>query len=147
MSHWENKIKHAKVLWGWQSVVIMPFWSRSVDSLLCSLKMTQLGLAWCSSGWESACQCGGRVRSLVWEDPTCRRATKPACHNYWSACTQRPCSATRKATAMRSQRTAKKSSSCLPHTTRESRRAATKTQCSQKKKKRHSSQRQFSHFI
>ena len=23
-----------------------------------------------------------RVRSLVWEDPTCHRATKPVCHNY-----------------------------------------------------------------
>ena len=26
---------------------------------------------------------GTRVRSLVWEDPTCRRATKPVRHNYW----------------------------------------------------------------
>ena len=25
---------------------------------------------------------GTRVRALVWEDPTCRRATKPMCHNY-----------------------------------------------------------------
>ena len=25
---------------------------------------------------------GTRVRSLVWEDPTCRRATKPVHHNY-----------------------------------------------------------------
>ena len=22
--------------------------------------------------------------SLVWEDPTCSRATKPMCHNYWA---------------------------------------------------------------
>ena len=22
------------------------------------------------------------VQSLVWEDPTCHRATKPMCHNY-----------------------------------------------------------------
>ena len=29
---------------------------------------------------------GTRVRALVWEDPTCRRATKPVSHNYW-ACT------------------------------------------------------------
>ena len=29
---------------------------------------------------------GARVRSLVWEDPTCREATKPVRHNYW-ACT------------------------------------------------------------
>ena len=25
---------------------------------------------------------GMRVRALVWEDPTCRRATKPVSHNY-----------------------------------------------------------------
>ena len=25
---------------------------------------------------------GTRVRALVWEDPTCRSATKPVCHNY-----------------------------------------------------------------
>ena len=25
---------------------------------------------------------GTRVRSLVWEDPTCRGASKPVCHNY-----------------------------------------------------------------
>ena len=25
---------------------------------------------------------GTRVRSLVWEDPTCHIATKPMCHNY-----------------------------------------------------------------
>ena len=25
---------------------------------------------------------GTRVRALVWEDPTCRGATKPTCHNY-----------------------------------------------------------------
>ena len=25
---------------------------------------------------------GTRVRALVWEDPTCREATKPVSHNY-----------------------------------------------------------------
>ena len=25
-----------------------------------------------------------RVRALVWEDPTCRGATKPVHHNYWA---------------------------------------------------------------
>ena len=25
---------------------------------------------------------GTRVQALVWEDPTCRRTTKPVCHNY-----------------------------------------------------------------
>ena len=30
-----------------------------------------------------------RVRSLVWEDPPCHRATEPECHNYW-ACALEP---------------------------------------------------------
>ena len=34
---------------------------------------------------------GTRVPSLVWEDPTCRGATKPMCHNYW-ACALEPAS-------------------------------------------------------
>ena len=34
---------------------------------------------------------GTRVRSLVWEDPTCRGATKPMHHNYW-ACALEPVS-------------------------------------------------------
>ena len=29
------------------------------------------------------------VQSLVWEDPTCCRATKPMSHNYW-ACFLKP---------------------------------------------------------
>ena len=32
---------------------------------------------------------GTRVRALVREDPTCRRATKPVCHNFW-ACALEP---------------------------------------------------------
>ena len=34
---------------------------------------------------------GTRVRALVREDPTCRRATKPVCCNYW-ACALEPAS-------------------------------------------------------
>ena len=30
---------------------------------------------------------GTRVRALVWEDPTCRGATKPVSHNYWACAT------------------------------------------------------------
>ena len=33
---------------------------------------------------------GTRVRALVWEDPTCRGATRPVSHNYW-ACVSGPC--------------------------------------------------------
>ena len=67
---------------------------------------------------------GTRVWALVWEDPTCRKATKPlrhdywacalepASHNYWSPRAESPCSTAREATAMRSPCTAKKSSPC-----------------------------------
>ena len=43
--------------------------------------------------WLSIClpMQGTRVRALVWEDPTCRGATKPVCHNYW-ACALEPTS-------------------------------------------------------
>ena len=34
---------------------------------------------------------GTRVQALVWEDPTCRGATKPVCHNDW-ACALEPVS-------------------------------------------------------
>ena len=34
---------------------------------------------------------GTRVRALVWEDPTCRGATKPVRQNYW-ACALEPVS-------------------------------------------------------
>ena len=34
---------------------------------------------------------GTRVRALVWEDPTCRGATRPVRHNYW-ACILEPVS-------------------------------------------------------
>ena len=34
---------------------------------------------------------GTQVRALVREDPTCRRATKPVCYDYW-ACTLEPAS-------------------------------------------------------
>ena len=33
---------------------------------------------------------GTRVRALVWEDPTCRGATRPMSHNYW-ACPSGAC--------------------------------------------------------
>ena len=33
---------------------------------------------------------GIQVRALVWEDPTCRGATRPKSHNYW-ACTSGAC--------------------------------------------------------
>ena len=76
---------------------------------------------------------GTRVQALVREDPTCRRATKPVSHNYWTCALESashnywarapqllsphawsPCSVTREATAMRSPRTTTKSSPRSP---------------------------------
>ena len=34
---------------------------------------------------------GTRVRALVQEDPTCRRATKPVYHNYWAYALEPEC--------------------------------------------------------
>ena len=80
---------------------------------------------------------GTEIWSLLWEDSTCRRVTKPMSHNYWAqelqllsphaATTEAqapwsPCSATREAITIRSPCT----------TTRESPYVATKTQASQK---------------
>ena len=57
-------------------------------------------------------------RSLVWEDPTCRRATKPMCYKCWACALdlgattaeahvpESPHSSRRKASAMRGPRTA-----------------------------------------
>ena len=51
-----------------------------------SLKSYQsLGLSWCLRGKESTCQYyRHELRSLIHEDPTCLRATKPMHHNYWA---------------------------------------------------------------
>ena len=57
--------------------------------------------------------------------------TEPACHNYWSLSAYSPCSATREATAIRSLRTARKTSPCLPQLEKACTQAM-KTQCSQK---------------
>ena len=83
----------------------------------CPQSFQQIWDCWTSPMVQSLRIClstqGPLVRSLVQEDPTCYRATKPmshkfwACaleptwHNYWSPHTQSPWSATREAIAMR----------------------------------------------
>ena len=34
---------------------------------------------------------GTRVEPWSWEDPTCRGATKPMCHNYWACALEHMC--------------------------------------------------------
>ena len=95
---------------------------------------------------------GTGVRALVWEDPTCREATKPVHHNYW-ACALEPTSHNYWAHVLQLLKPARlepvlhnKRSHCsekpehhkeeqpLLAATRESPHTATKTQRSQKKK-------------
>ena len=92
---------------------------------------------------------GTWVRALIWDDPTCHGATKPVCHNYW-ACALEPTSHNYWARMPQLPKPAhlepilhNKRSHCnekpthhneeqpLLATTRESPRAATKTQHSQ----------------
>ena len=77
---------------------------------------------------------GTRVRSLVWEDPTCRGATKAMRHNYWAHVPQllKPAHLEPMLHNKRSHRNEEKPPLAA---TRESPHTATKTQRSQKKKK------------
>ena len=84
---------------------------------------------------------GTQVRALVREDATCRGATKPVCHNYW-ACALEPASHNYWAhvpqllkSACREPMHRKEEQPPLA-AIRESPRTATKTQCSQKLKKK-----------
>ena len=54
---------------------------------------------------------GTRVRALVWEDPTCRGATRPVSHSYW-ACASGACAPQRE--MVRGPRTAMRSGPRLP---------------------------------
>ena len=57
---------------------------------------------------------GTRVRTLVWEDPTCRRATGPREPQLLSLRVWSLCSATREAATGKGPRTAMKSGPHLP---------------------------------
>ena len=90
---------------------------------------------------------GTRVRALVWEDPTCCRATQPVHHNYWACALEpsyhnywarvpkllKPACLEPMLCNKRSHRTTTKSSPCSLQL-EESPRAATKTQHSQKQR-------------
>ena len=83
---------------------------------------------------------GTQVRALVREDPTCRGATNPVCHNYWAHVLQllKPARLKPMLHNKRSHRNEKPThhdeEQPLLTATRESSHAATRTQCSQKNK-------------
>ena len=73
---------------------------------------------------------GTRVRALVWEDPTCRGATRPVSHSYW-ACASGACAP--KQERPHNERPAHRDEEWPPlSATRESPRTETKTQHSHK---------------
>ena len=88
-------------------------------------KILVTGLPWWSSGWESTCNAGARVWSLVWKDSTGLRETKSVCHNYW-ACALEPMSHNKRSHC-NEKPTPQLESSRLLKATRESLHAATKT--------------------
>ena len=57
-----------------------------MDLLIFSSRLDQNMAFWASlvAQWLRVClpMQGTRVQALVWEDPTCRRATGPVSHNY-----------------------------------------------------------------
>ena len=81
------------------------------------------------------------VLSLAQEDPTCCGATKPVCHNYWARLLQPLKPEFPRAHAVQGEKPLR-GEACAPEWRavpthhRESPRAATKTECSKKEKKR-----------
>ena len=60
-------------------------WPKSLNEHTCTsgLKISQIGASLVAQ-WLRVClpMQGTRVQALVWEDPTCRGATRPVSHNY-----------------------------------------------------------------
>ena len=99
--------------------------SPECNPLFVLIQKQHSGLPWWLNGKQSTFYCRHGFDPCSGEDSTCWGATKPVCHNFW-ACAREPgscsccwschaqslCSATRKATAMRSPCTAAESSPC-----------------------------------
>ena len=63
-----------------------------IQNVLMSFKTKNKNRASLVAQWLRIClpMQGTRVRALVWEDPTCRRAAGSVSHNYW-ACASGAC--------------------------------------------------------
>ena len=61
-------------------------------AIIKKLQTINAGGAFLVAQWLRIClpMQGTQVQALVWEDPTCRGATRPVSHNYW-ACTSGAC--------------------------------------------------------
>ena len=136
----------------WKSIVVFAYWPLSIIWLLKYVNIILSYVDFLVVQWLRVLlpMQGTQVQALVREDPTCHRATKPVCHNYW-ACVLEPTSHNYwahvpqllKSTCLepvlcnkrshRNEKPAHHNQEQSPLTaTRESPRAATKTQHSQK---------------
>ena len=75
----QNAESQESWIWGWCGRQA----SRGLDCTKINTDRTSLVVQWLGIHLPTQ---GTRVRALVWEDPTCRGATKPISHNYWSPC-------------------------------------------------------------
>ena len=88
----ENKIMLKRMWRYWNSVDL--WWEHKmvqpIKETVQNIKNRMTGTSLVAQ-WLTIClpMRGTWVRALVWEDPTCRRATKPVYHNYW-ACALEP---------------------------------------------------------
>ena len=77
----------------WKSIVVFAYWPLSIIWLLKYVNIILSYVDFLVVQWLRVLlpMQGTQVQALVREDPTCHRATKPVCHNYW-ACVLEPTS-------------------------------------------------------
>ena len=83
--------EHLSTPYHGDSVIPQPSERRQKQMRKMTLKNSTVGLPWVAQ-WLRIClpmQATG-VGALIWEDPTCRRATLPVGHNCWSPCALGP---------------------------------------------------------
>ena len=85
-----NSLKNEEVGVHILYVIINPYWKDGLnntrETYLKEYSTDLIKVPWASlvAQWLRIClpMQGTRVRALVWEDPTCRGATRPVSHNY-----------------------------------------------------------------
>ena len=66
-----------------ESHLVKKMWHIYTIEYYSAIKKSEIGASLVAQ-WLRIClpMQGTRIRALVWEDPTCRGATKPVSHNY-----------------------------------------------------------------
>ena len=78
-----NCLHFSILFYSWELIKFLPF---QIQKLIFTSNKSGNFRASLVAQWLRIClpMQGTRVRALVWEDPTCRGATKPVSHNYWA---------------------------------------------------------------